>query len=187
MVEIIPLPEIDAKYLIGRIKAGDIFIYPTDTVYGLGCNAKNSNSVLDLKDIKKRESDKPLSVIAPSKKWIYDHFEINKKSYVQTLPGPFTFIFKIKKNCVSSEVNLKNDTLGVRIPYHSFTRLIQRAGVPFITTSVNLSGKRSIREVKKIPKNILKKVDFVIDGGFLHNQPSTIIDLTQEIPKIVKR
>ena len=142
---------------------------------------------LDLKNIKKKDFDKPLSVIAPSKKWIYDHFEIPKKSYVQTLPGPFTFIFKINKKSVSNEVNSGRKVLGVRIPYHSFTRLIQRANVPFITTSVNLSEKRSIREINEIPKNILKKVDFVIDGGFLHNQPSTIIDLTQEMPKIVKR
>ena len=187
MVEIIPLQEIDEKYLIERVEAGDIFIYPTDTVYGLGCNAVNSNSVLDLKAIKKRDSNKPLSVIAPSKKWIYDNFEISKKSYVQTLPGPFTFIFNVKKNSVSREVNPGKNTLGVRIPHHPFTRLIQRAKIPFITTSVNLSGKRPIREIKNIPKSILKKVDFVIDGGFLHNQPSTIIDLTQEMPKIVKR
>jgi len=187
MVEIIPLHEIDTKYLIERIEAGDIFIYPTDTVYGLGCNALNSDSVLDLKNIKKRDNNKPLSIIAPSKKWIYDHFEISKKSYVQTLPGPFTFIFKVKKNGVSREVNPGRNTLGVRIPYHSFTRLIQRANVPFITTSVNLSGRRPIREIKNIPKNILKKVDFVIDGGFLHNQPSTILDLTRKMPRIVKR
>ncbi|MBT6995166.1 threonylcarbamoyl-AMP synthase [Candidatus Woesearchaeota archaeon] len=187
MVEIISFHEIDAKYLVERIKAGDIFIYPTDTVYDLGCNALKSGSVSEIKDIMGRDRDKPLSVIAPSKKWIYDHFEISKKSYVQTLPGPFTFIFNMKKRAVARNVNPTLDTLGVRIPYHAFSRLVQRAGVPFITTSVNFSGKSPVREVSKISRNILKKVDFVIDDGFLHNQPSTIIDLTEEMPKIVIR
>jgi L-threonylcarbamoyladenylate synthase len=187
MVEIIPFHEIDTKYLVDRIKFGDIFIYPTDTVYGLGCNALKSGSISEIKKIKGKDKDKPLSVIAPSKKWIYDYFDISKKSYVQTLPGPFTFIFNVKKRAVARNVNPGMNTMGVRIPYHAFSRLVQRANVPFITTPVNLSGKPPVREIKKIPKNVLKKVDFVIDAGFLPNQPSTIIDLTEEMPKIVKR
>lgn len=187
MVEIISFHEINAKYLIERMKAGDIFIYPTDTVYGLGCNALKSGSVSEIKNIKGRDRDRPLSVIAPSKQWIYDHFEISKKSYIQTLPGPFTFILNMKKRAVARNVNPVLKTLGVRIPYHAFSRLVQRANVPFITTSVNLSGKSPTREVNKIPRNILKRADFVIDDGFLHNQPSTIIDLTEEMPKIVRR
>ena len=187
MVEIINFQDINAKDLVKRIKAGEIFIYPTDTIYGLGCNASKSECVEEIRKIKRRDGEKPLSVIAPSKKWIYDNFEINKRSYIQTLPGPFTFILTMKKKCVAKNVNLDGNTLGVRIPYHAFTRLVQRANVPFITTSVNFSGKKPIREVKEIPRSILRNVDVVIDDGFLHNHPSTIIDLTGEMAKIVRR
>lgn len=187
MVEIIPFGEIDAQDIIKRMKAGEIIIYPTDTIYGLGCNASKPGSVSMIRSIKGRDSEKPLSVIAPSKKWIYEHFEINKKSYVQTLPGPFTFILNMKRRCVARNVNPGSETLGVRIPYHAFTRLVQRANIPFITTSVNLSGQKPVREIKEIPKSILRKVDVVIDGGFLPNHPSTIIDLTGEMARILKR
>jgi len=187
MVEIIPFGEIDASDIINRMKAGEIIIYPTDTVYGIGCNASKPGSVSLIREIKKRDANKPLSVIAPSKKWIYDHFEINKKSYIQTLPGPFTFVLNMKKRAVARNVNPGSETLGVRIPYHAFTRLVQRANIPFITTSVNLSGQKPVREIREIPRSILKRVDIVIDGGFLPNYPSTIIDLTGEIARILKR
>ena len=187
MVEIIDFKDIDAKDIVKRMKAGEIFIYPTDTIYGIGCNASKSECVGEIRRIKQRNGEKPLSVIAPSKKWIYDNFEINKKSYIQTLPGPFTFILTMKKKCVAKNVNLNGDTLGVRIPYHAFTRLVQRTNKPFITTSVNLSGKKPIREVKDIPRSILRNVDVVIDDGFLHNHPSTLIDLTGDMAKIVRR
>jgi L-threonylcarbamoyladenylate synthase len=187
MVEIIPFGEINALDIIKRMKAGDIIIYPTDTVYGIGCNASKPGSVSFIRKIKGRDSDKPLSVIAPSKKWIYDHFEINRKSYIQTLPGPFTFILNMKRRGVARNVNPGSETLGVRIPYHAFTRLVQRANIPFITTSVNLSGQKPIREIKDIQRSILKKVDIVIDGGYLPNHPSTLIDLTGEIARILKR
>jgi|SaaInlStandDraft_4_1057021.scaffolds.fasta_scaffold38759_2 L-threonylcarbamoyladenylate synthase len=187
MVEIISFEDIDTKDVIKRMKAGEIIIYPTDTIYGIGCNASKPGSVSIVRDIKKRDENKPLSVIAPSKKWIYDHFEINKKSYIQTLPGPFTFVLNMKRRAVARNVNPGSETLGVRIPYHAFTRLVQRANIPFITTSVNLSGQKPIREIKNIPRSILKKVDLVIDGGFLPNYPSTIIDLTGEMARILKR
>lgn len=187
MVEIIPFEDIDAKFIIKRMKAGEIIIYPTDTIYGLGCNASKPGSVSMIRNIKRRDEDKPLSVIAPSKKWIYDHFEVKKKSYIQTLPGPFTFVLETKKRAVARNVNPGSETLGVRIPYHAFTRLVQRANIPFVITSVNYSGQKPIREVREIPRSILRKVDIVIDGGFLPNHPSTVIDLTGEMAKILKR
>ncbi|MCD4759843.1 threonylcarbamoyl-AMP synthase [archaeon] len=187
MPEIIDFKDIDAKEIVKRMKAGEIFIYPTDTVYGIGCNAMKSGSVAEIRKIKRRNDDKPMSVIAPSKKWIYDNFEVNKKGYIQTLPGPFTFILNIKNRCVARNVNPKGGSLGVRIPYHAFTRLVKRANIPFITTSVNFSGRKPIREIKDISRAILRNVDVVIDDGFLHNHPSTLIDLTEEMAKIVRR
>lgn len=187
MVEIIKFEDIDAKEIVKRMKSGDIFIYPTDTIYGLGCNALKSGSVAEIRKIKRRDQNKPLSIIAPSKKWIYDNFEIIKKSYIQTLPGPFTFILKMKNRCVARNVNPGGESLGVRIPYHAFSRLVQRSGVPFVTTSVNYSGQKPIRNIEEIPKSILRRVDVVIDDGFLHNPASTIIDLTYEVPRIIPR
>lgn len=185
MTKIIKLKNIKEKEIVKKIKQDCLFIYPTDTIYGIGCNALNSNSVKKIREIKK--SKKPFSVIAPSKRWISKNFKIEKK-YLKKLPGPFTLILKMRrKNLVAKEVNLNLNTLGVRIPNHKFTKIIQKTKLPFITTSVNISGKKFISDIKKIPKEIFKKVDIVIDNGELNKAPSTIIDLTKKIPKIKKR
>ena len=133
----------------------------------INCNALDENSVKQIRESKK--SDKPFSIIAHDKNWIYRNFDV-KKHYIQRLPGPFTFILKQKKIVVPYEVNLGFNTLGVRIPNHPFTKLIQQARVPFITTSVNKTGKDSITKIKKVPRSIQKIVDI---GSF----PGSMIKL----------
>tara|TARA_Y100000310_G_C20685071_1_gene818449 strand:+ start:1647 stop:2183 length:537 start_codon:yes stop_codon:yes gene_type:complete len=177
-MEIISLDEVNPRDIKNKI-----FIYPTDTIYGIGCNALKKELVDEIRRIKRRDS-KPFSVIAPSKKWIYDNLEIENKNYIKKLPGPYTFILKMKKKCVSTNVNNGMETLGVRIPKHPFVKYVD---VPFVTTSVNYSGKEAIKDVSKIPFGIKKKVDFVVDGGILYTKPSTLIDLTKEVPRIIKR
>ncbi|MBT4334458.1 threonylcarbamoyl-AMP synthase [archaeon] len=187
MVKILNFKDIDSKEIIKAMKAGAIFIYPTDTIYGIGCNANNQDSVNKIRAIKGRDSDKPFSVIAPSKKWVYDNVVINNKNYIKKLPGPFTFIFNIKPRSPTKKINKGFGSLGVRIPDHPFTKLVQKAGIPFITTSVNFSSQMPVRLIKKIPNAILKKVDYVLDDGYLHRYPSTIINLMDETPTIIKR
>jgi len=162
----------NVKNLKKEILAGKLFIYPTDTVYGLGCNALDEGAVKKLKNLKKREKDKPLSVIAPSLAWIREHCTINVK-LSKYLPGPYTIILKKKNPNFLS--HLSKDTLGVRIPAHPFTKQIQKAGVPFITTSVNLSGEPPASEISQISKQIINKVDYVIDAGRLFGKPSILI------------
>src|SRR3989344_1420704 len=172
------------KEIINAIIEGKIFIYPTDTIYGLGCNALDENAVNKIREIKQRD-DKPFSVIAPSVEWINKNFSFKHKNQIKKLPGPFSFIVKMKKDAIAN--NVSKDILAIRIPDHKFTKVIQKAKVPFITTSVNISGKKHAKSIKEIPKEILDNADYVIDDGVLLNNPSVIIDLTEKIPKIVKR
>jgi L-threonylcarbamoyladenylate synthase len=188
-MEIIRLERLESKNnkikVIKAIMTGKIIIYPTDTIYGIGCNALNEASVSKIRDIKERDT-KPFSVIAPSKKWIYSNFKVNK-SYIEKLPGPFTFILKpIKKGIVAKNVNLGVNTLGVRIPGHKFTEIIEETKVPFVTTSVNVSGKKPITSIEQIPRKMEKAIDLAIDAGELKNNPSTVIDLTGKIARIVR-
>ncbi len=187
MPEIIPFDKVKEKKIVKAIKEGKIIIYPTDTIYGLGCDAQNTKAVLKIRMIKDRESEKPFSIIAQSKQWIYQNFEVNS-AYIRKLPGPFTFILRAKKTKLVSNYVTKNvNILGIRIPDHPFTKLIQKARTPFISTSVNLSGKKPITSIKNIPKKIFREVDLIIDGGKLQNPPSIIIDLTGNIPRIIPR
>jgi len=166
--------EIDYSAIIKEIKKGSIFIYPTDTIYGLGCNALNKKAVARIKKLKGRDSKKPLSIIAPSKKWISENCIVDKRLLAKYLPGKYTLIVKKKNKNFLKHVSA-TETIGVRIPKHGFVELIQNAGVPFITTSVNLSGEKPATNVDKIDKKILNKVDVIIDDGILNGRPSTII------------
>jgi len=171
--------------IVKRIKRGDIFIYPTDTIYGIGCNALLPESVMKIRDIKKR-TDKPFSIIAPSKEWIAKNFKVSK-AYLDKLPGPFTYILKPKKKGLFGKEVSKFDTVGVRIPDHKFSKFVARAKVPFITTSVNLSGEEPAVDLDRIAHSILEQVDFIIDDGVLDNKASTVLDLTGDFPKIIRR
>ncbi len=166
--------EYPEEKLIDMIKAGKVFIYPTDTVYGLGCNAENESSVSRIKLIKAREKEKPLSVIAPSKEWISAHLMTDKVDIDKYLPGAYTLVLWKKDKNFLNYVS-SSDTLGVRIPDNDFAKLVEKAGVPFITTSVNLSGEPPASRVAEIKTEILSNVDIVLDGGTLPGTPSTII------------
>lgn len=187
MLKIIKLKKVKEKEIIKAVKKGKIIIYPTDTIYGIGCDALNTESVLKIRSIKKRELEKPFSIIAQSKQWVYKNFDVNK-AYVRKLPGPFTFILRTKKEkIVSNHVTANMNLLAVRIPDHPFIKVIQKAKTPFISTSVNISGEQPVTEISKIPKKIMKQVDIIIDAGRLSDKPSMIIDLTGNIARIIQR
>lgn len=166
------------KNLKQEILAGKIFIYPTDTIYGLGCDATNKASVDKIKEIKTRDKDKPLSLIAPSLQWIKENLIIEeelKNKIKNYLPGPYTLILKKKDPNFLSWVS-SSDSLGVRIPDHEITKVIQDSGVPFITTSVNLSGEPFAKSLNEIPTTIKNQVDHIIESKTpLSGKPSTLI------------
>jgi len=161
------------KKLISLIISGKIFIYPTDTVYGIGCNANHKKAVAKIKKIKSR--NKPLSIIVPTKVWLFKHLKGEKKIINKYLPGKYTLILKKKNKKFLSWVSKKN-TLGIRVPKHDFQFLIKKAGVPFITTSANLSGKKPPARVIEINEQILKQADVIVNAGRLSGKPSTIIN-----------
>jgi len=186
MTKIIKMNELKERDLLKEIREGKIIIYPTDTIYGIGCDAKNSHSVQKIREIKGR-TEKPFSIIAPSRQWIYDNFEVHNKNYIEKLPGPYTFILKTKREGIVSRHATNGTTIGIRIPNHKITTMIQKAQTPFISTSINLAGEEPVNDIRKIPKRILKFVDLVVDDGTLSNQPSVLIDMTTELPRIIKR
>jgi L-threonylcarbamoyladenylate synthase len=164
------------------IKNGAIFIYPTDTIYGLGCDATNSESVKLIKKIKYREKDKPMSVIAPSIEWIKQNCIVEDVLLEKYLPGPYTLILKKKDPNFLKEVSA-NDSLGVRIPDCEFAKLVENTGRPFITTSVNFAGEPFAVKISDIPHEILDMVDIILGVGELAGRPSTLVVDGKEIAR----
>lgn len=166
---------------------GSIFIYPTDTIYGIGCNALKPESVIKIRDIKERTQN-PFSVIVPSKQWIYDNCIVSEEAmqWVEKLPGPYTLILKVNNNVVAKEVNPKLNTLGIRIPNHWLSAFVSELDVPIVTTSANKTGNDFMTSLENLDFDIKSRVDFIIYEGEKHGKPSKIIDLTNKI-KIIER
>jgi len=167
------------------VKQGKILIYPTDTVYGIGCNALDSKAVYKIRNIKARDKDKPLSIIAPSIDWIKENCIIEQElmpNLEKYLPGPYTLILKKKDPNFLTQVS-NTDSLGIRIPDSKFTKQIQETGIPFITTSVNLSGEPFAVKISNISNEIKSQVDEIIDIGELNGRPSTLIINGKEIKR----
>ena len=164
-----------------------VLIYPTDTVYGIGCNAEKDVLVNRIFEIKGRGTKKPMSVIAPDKNWIRTHCIVSEETINKYLPGKYTLLVKKKDNRFLSTTTAGMQTIGVRIPAHRFSKLVEKAGVPFVTTSANPSGWDAPTTLSEIPLSLKDTVDILIDGGVLDGTPSTLVDCTKEKDVVVKR
>jgi tRNA threonylcarbamoyl adenosine modification protein (Sua5/YciO/YrdC/YwlC family) len=170
----------DLERLSKEIREGAVFIYPTDTIYGLGCSALNEKAVNKIRKLKNRQ-DNPLSVIAPSKEWIKENCEVDSLEFLEQLPGPYTFIAEIKKekNIIVEQVNLGKETLGIRIPNHWISEVVSKLKIPIVTTSVNKAGEQFMTSLDDLNEEIKSRVDFIIYDGKKKARPSKIIDLTK--------
>ncbi len=172
-----------------KILDGAVFVYPTDTIYGLGCNALLSRAVKRIRQLKQRQ-EQPFSVIVPSKKWIYDNcaVESNGFSYIEKLPGPYTLIFKLtNKDAVAKEVIPNLDNLGVRIPDHWFSKVSTALKIPIVTTSANVSGDNYMTSIDDLDDRIKHHVDFIIYEGEKRGRPSQVINLAGEKIEVLRK
>lgn len=176
------------KEVIEAMRKGDIFIYPTDTIYGIGCDAGKAESVKMIADAKGRDSVKQFSVIAPGKEWIWKNASLsamNRNLADSMLPGPYTFIVKAKPGAPRAVVSGEK-SLGVRIPSHPISDIVEEAGTPFVTTSVNISGQEHACSVNEIPDKIKGIADWIIDAGKIGGLPSRVFDLRTDDVKILR-
>jgi L-threonylcarbamoyladenylate synthase len=181
----------NSAFYASEIKKGKLFIYPTDTLHGLGTDAQNPKSIEKIIALKKR-SRKAFLIIAPSLEWIFENCVIMneeiKNLITQKLPGPYSFILKIKNpKIISPLTNNSGSTIGVRLPNNWFAEIIAKSKKPFISTSINYSGEPSAKKLGDIPPEIANLVDYIIwDDSSSRGKASTIIDVTDGTPKILR-
>lgn len=185
-------PELEIiKQAAEVLKAGGLVVYPTDTAYGLGGNALDKKVIKKVYEIKGRDFTKPTHVIVRNWQMIeqlcYPN-KLAKKLYDKFLPGPLTLILP-KRPSVPDILTANLPTLGVRIPNNHVTmKLSSHLSFPYTTPSANRAGEPtpySINEVKKVLD--ISKVDLILNAGKLPKVlPSTIVDATNEVPKILR-
>ena len=165
------------------LKTGGIILYPTDTVWGLGCDATNSEAVAKLYTLKNRADTKSMIILLDT--------ENRLQSYVHEVPDiaydlieysekPLTIIYSGAKNLAGNLISM-DKTIGIRIPKHDFCQqLIQRFRKPIVSTSANISGDPNPTNFYKIDQKIIDAVDYVVDleqENTEIKQPSTIMKL----------
>lgn len=161
------------------MKKGGIFIYPTDTIYGIGCDATLGDAVMRIREIKKRD-EKPFSVVVPSIEWVRKNCFVDSlvEKWLKKLPGAYTLVLELKnKDAIHSSVNGGRDILGVRIPDNWFAEIVKEFGKPFVTTSVNLSGEKNMEKLEDLDNSIKSKVDYIIYEGPLEGRASSVVKL----------
>jgi tRNA threonylcarbamoyl adenosine modification protein (Sua5/YciO/YrdC/YwlC family) len=177
--------------IVKVLQAGGLVIYPTDTVYGLGCDITKVKALEKIAQLKGVKLDKAhFSFICNDLSHLSDYvkqidsttFKILKRA----LPGPYTFILPGSTNL--PKVFKKKKTVGIRIPDNNIIRmLVAELGNPIVSTSIR--DEDDVLEYTTDPELIFEKwqnsVDVVIDGGYGDNEPSTVIDLT-EAPKVIR-
>ena len=161
---------------------GKIIVYPTDTVWGMGCDPFDQKAIDNLFTVKGKKLD-GLSIMFSHKKGIYDSCEINKKAkkiIEEFLPGPITLILKSKKEFAKGVT--RNGNVAVRIPLNR-TSMDLAKDMPVVTTSANLHGEKIAEDIEEA-KEIFGKSCYYLDGEKPKGIESTIIDLTKNEPKI---
>ena len=179
--------------IVNALRDGAVIIYPTDTVYGMGCDIHNARAVervARIKGIKPTKND--FSFICYDLSHIADYARVSNQAFKlmkSVLPGPFTFILQAT-NSVPKLLNTNKKTVGIRIPDNDIPRLIvQELGNPIITTSIR--DEDEIIEYSTDPELIFEKfqnqIDLVIDGGYGGNVASTIVDATNDDFSIIRQ
>lgn len=180
--------------IVNTLRDGGVIIYPTDSVYGIGCDIYNHKAVEKVARIKNVKPEKAhFSLIFYDLSQLSEYtapisnsvFKLMKKS----LPGPFTFILNANSK-VPKVFQSNKKTIGIRIPDNNIILTIAREfGSPLITTSVRDDDEiiEYTTDPELIFENYRDLVDIVIDGGYGNNQPSTVVDCTGTVPVIVRQ
>ncbi|MBW2636379.1 MAG: threonylcarbamoyl-AMP synthase [Deltaproteobacteria bacterium] len=168
---------------------GGIIVYPTDTVYGIGCDLFNKRAIEKIYEIKKRSAKQPFSFVCSDLSDISQYAVVSNHTYKimrHFLPGPYTFILGASK-LVPKILLPKRKTVGIRVPDNKIClAIVSEFGHPIISTSVKSEENGIMTDPADMHEELKNKVDLVIDGGILGSELSSVINLVDDIPEVVR-
>lgn len=177
------------RKVVDVLEQGAVIGYPTDTIYGVGCDLFNPEAIQKIHRLKKVDGKKPLSFICGDLKDISRYAYVSNYAYKimkRLLPGPYTLILKATK-LVPKIAQTKQNTVGIRIPDNRIClALVKELGHPIISTSVSKPDEGLYNDPAEIEERFRKQLDLVIDGGVIVAEHSSMVDLTGDFPKIIR-
>ena len=183
--------------IVQVIRDGGVVIYPTDSVYAIGCDALNQRAVEKIYQYRKEEAKQsPLSIICRDISQADEYTRISKEQFKimhRHLPGPFTFI--LEAGLKLPKVFRSRKTVGIRIPDNAILHaLLEELDGPLLTTSLkapvdddDADAVSYMTDPFLIEETFQNQADVLIDGGYGEDQPSTVVDLTGEEPEIIRQ
>ena len=180
------LQEADIVQCLKVLSVGGLILYPTDTVWGIGCDATNAEAVNKVYQLKQRDDSKALIVLLDSAEHL-DHYVVDvpiiARELIDVAVKPLTIIYEGAYNLAPNVLG-EQDSVGIRIPNDEFChRLCERFGKPIVSTSANVSGKATAKTFADIDASIVNGVDYAVEyrrGDKTSHQPSNIILLSRD-------
>jgi tRNA threonylcarbamoyl adenosine modification protein (Sua5/YciO/YrdC/YwlC family) len=188
---------IDPDHLRGRhieravevLRQGGVIIYPTDTIYGIGCDITSKSAIERVQRIKGRDSKKPMSFICSDLKDVSRYARVSNYAHrmlKQCLPGAYTFVLPATRE-TPRLLTTRQKTVGLRIPDHPVPlALVEALGQPILSTSANFSDQDVITEPWELEEKMGHLVDLILDCGSLPVQPSSVISLIDDRAEVLR-
>ncbi len=189
---------VDPEHLRGRLihravealRTGGVVVYPTDTIYGLGCDITNKGAIERIQRLKGRDAKKPMSFVCADVADISTYAHVSKFAFrllQRLLPGPFTFVLPATKE-TPRVLRSKQRTVGVRIPDHPVsTALVSELGRPLLSTSANRSSEDVLTDPVDLENELGPQVDLILECGILPVQPSTVVSLIDDEIQVLRQ
>ncbi len=175
--------------VIQTLRKGGIICYPTDTMYGIGCDISNKKAVKKIYQIKKRPKQKPFSFMCSSLKNISKYGHVSNFAYRlmrKELPGPYTFVLSGTK-LVPKIMLTKQKTVGIRVPDNPICiAIIESLENPLLNTSAKESDENPVVDAIDVAELFANRVDLIIDGGPVYPDQSTVVSLIDDQPEIIR-
>jgi tRNA threonylcarbamoyl adenosine modification protein (Sua5/YciO/YrdC/YwlC family) len=174
------------------LRRDGVIIFPTDTVYGIGCSVFSSRAIERVYALKRQEKSKPFSFLCSDLSHISEYAKVSNSAFrlmKQLIPGPYTFLLpagrlkQLPKSLIS-----KRKAVGIRVPDNTISRaLIKELGHPILSASATDEAGEVLNDPEEIERAYGDRVDLILDGGMGLLEVSTILDLTEDRPVIVRQ
>lgn len=177
------------KQVADVLRGDGVIIYPTDTVYGLGCDINSKKALERVRRIKRIDNKRHLTFVFADLKQISFYAQVTDNAYRilrRFLPGPYTFVLKATR-LVPRIVLTKRNEVGIRIPDNRVCQaLVAEVGNPILSSSVRMPDDQLLDDPREIERIYKGQVDLIVDGGVFLPEPSSIVSLLDDTPSVLR-
>jgi len=193
-----PIQEIDSRHpqphhiqrAVAALEAQGIVAYPTDTYFAIGCDFTQKKAVERMAALKRRDDRKPFTLLCADLSEVAKYAIVTNENYrllKRLAPGPYTFVLPATK-IVPRHSLTKQRTVGIRVPDAPVAiALVEALGRPLATTSAQLPDGEMPIDAGEVQEHLGHLIDLILDGGATLNEPSTVLDLTGSVPKVLRQ